>query len=86
MPLFFFDTDDGDRFCYDDEGQDLPDAQAARRLALATLPNMAEDRLPNGDKRTLAVRVRDAQEIQIYLVELILRGEWLVRSPEIKDG
>lgn len=86
MPLFYFDTNDGDRFCNDDEGQDLPDAQAARRLALATLPGMADDRMPDGDARTFSVHVRDTQGTPIYAVELVLRGEWLTASPNQKDN
>lgn len=81
MPLFFFDTDDGDCFCDDDEGQDLPDAQTARRLALATLPSLADDRLPDGDRRTFTICVRDAQGAPVYAVELALRGEWQTASP-----
>jgi hypothetical protein len=86
MPLFYFDTDDGDRQHGDDEGQDLPDAEAARRLAMATLPRMADDHLPNGDSRVLTVRVRDAQGTPIYAVELAIRGEWLITPPEAKAG
>lgn len=86
MPLFFFDTDDGDCLCNDDEGQELPDAQSARRLALATLPGMVDERLPNGDERTFAVRVRDAQNTPIYAVELVLRGEWLTNLLGPENG
>jgi hypothetical protein len=86
MPLFFFDTYDGNLACKDDEGQDLPSAQAARRLALATLPGMADDRMPDGDSSTFSVRVRDTQGTPIYAVELVVRGEWLTPPPEAKAG
>jgi hypothetical protein len=45
MARYFFDTDDGDTFVEDDEGQDLPDAEAAREAALAALPGMARDKM-----------------------------------------
>ena len=80
VPRFFIDTDDGDLAVPDDTGQDLPNAQAARRLALATFPDMTDDHLPNGDRRTFSVRVRDADGTPIYAAELVLTGEWLTRS------
>ena len=78
MPRFFIDTDDGDLAVPDETGHDLPDAQAARRLALAAFPDMTDDHLPNGDRRTFSVRVRDADGRPIYAAELVLMGEWLV--------
>ena len=38
MPLFFFDTDDGDNAYVDNEGVNLPDREAVRDAALAALP------------------------------------------------
>ena len=84
--MFFFDTSDGDRHDHDEEGQDLPDAQAARRLALETLPAMAEDRLPDGDNRIFTVSVRDARGTPIYAVELALKGGWVTAAPEDRGG
>lgn len=82
MPKYFFDTDDGNLAVPDDTGQDLPDAQAARRLALAAFPDMADDHLPDGDRRTFTVRVRDAEGRPIYAAELVLTGEWLIPPAE----
>ncbi len=79
MPRFFFDTDDGDTLDHDDEGQELPGAEEARQAALDALPDMARDKLPDGDHRTFLVTVRDDQGIEIYRATLSLKGEW--RAP-----
>ncbi|MCJ2068475.1 hypothetical protein MKK75_06585 [Methylobacterium sp. J-030] len=78
MPRFFIDTDDGDLSVPDDIGRDLPNAQAARRLALAAFPDMTGDQLPDGDRRTFSVRIRNEEGTPIYAAELVLTGEWLV--------
>lgn len=82
MTRFFIDTDDGELAVSDETGQDLPDAQAARRLALSVFPDMADDHLPDGDRRTFTVRVRDAEGRPIYVAELVLTGEWLIPPGE----
>lgn len=81
MPRYFFDTDDGDFRCVDDEGAELPDMEAARLAALDELPDMARHKLPDGDRRTFSVRVRDEAGIAIYVATLDLVGEWLIPRP-----
>ena len=76
MPRYFFDTDDGDQSHRDDEGHDLPDVQAARVAALDVLPDMARDKMPDGDRRTFVASVRDDQGAIIYIATLSLKGEW----------
>ena len=78
MPRYFIDTDDGDVPCRDEEGYDLPDAGTARRMALDALPDMARDKIPDGDRRTFTARVRDEDGQVIYAAELALTGEWHV--------
>ena len=76
MPRFFFDTDD-DSFAVKDEiGVDCPDKESARRAALACLPNMAHDVMPNGDKRRFRVSVRNEHGKEIYVAALTLEGVW----------
>ena len=77
MSRFFFDTDDGELLLRDPEGQDLPDAEAARQLALTALRDMAVEALPDGDRRVFAVNVRDERDRMIYKAEFELRGQWL---------
>lgn len=59
MPRFFFDTYDGDRFVPDDQGQELSDIETAKLAAQAALPDMAKDKLPDGDQRVFLVSIRD---------------------------
>jgi len=76
MPRYFIDTDDDDTFIEDDEGLDLPDAEAARKAAQASLPDMARDKMPDGDGRTFCASVRDEAGTVIYKATLTLTGEW----------
>ena len=70
------DTNDDDTPVEDDEGQDLADAEAARKIALAALPDMARDKMPNGDHRTFCASVRDQTGVVIYEASLTLVGTW----------
>ena len=76
MPHYFFDTSDGDKFVKDDKGCDLPDVAAARDAAQAVLPDMARDKMPDGEKRTFCAFVRNETGVVIYRVALSLVGEW----------
>ena len=76
MPRYFIDTSDGDTFVHDDEGHDLPDVAAARDVAQAMLPDMAREKLPDGERRTFCAFVRDETSAVIYRVALSLVGEW----------
>ncbi|MCJ2093089.1 MULTISPECIES: DUF6894 family protein [unclassified Methylobacterium] len=76
MPHFFFDTDDGNFRNVDSEGFELSGIEAARIEALDALPDMARNRLPDGDRRTYSVRVRDEDGRVIYFASLDLVGEW----------
>lgn len=78
MPHYYFDTDDGSHLCEDDSGLEFPDEQAARRAAVSALPDMARDRIPNGDERTFSVRVRDETGNTIYSASLAMKGQWHV--------
>ena len=77
MPRYFFDTDDGDLGIRDDEGYELPDDAAARREAMSALPDMARDKLPDGDRRTFSAVVKDATGRAIYSAVLSLEGGWI---------
>ena len=78
VPRYFFDTDDGDQRSEDEQGLEFADDEAARREAIAALPEMARDKLPNGDHRDFSVRVRDEAGNVIYTACLALNGEWHV--------
>lgn len=76
MPHYYFDTDDGSYAVADESGLDFPDQEAARRAAVSALPDMARDRIPNGDNRTFSVRVRDEHGNTIYSASLAMTGRW----------
>lgn len=76
MSRFYFDTNDDDLFFKDHEGQELPDKEAARKAGLAALPDMARDHMPDGDRRTFFVAVRDDKNNVIYKATLALVGGW----------
>lgn len=77
MPRFFIETDDGDNVVFDDEGVVVGSNQMARDLALGALPEMAKDKLPDGDERTFTVTVYDDKRQPVYVATLSLKGVWL---------
>jgi hypothetical protein len=76
VPRYFFDTNDDDLFVEDEEGQFLADAEAARRVAQASLPDMAHEKLPDGEERTFSTVVRDEAGAVVYTATLTLTGAW----------
>ncbi len=76
MPRFFIDTSDGDLEIRDDQGIEFLCAEDARVAALAALPDMARDKIPDGDRRLFFVSVRDEHGNTIYKASLFLAGAW----------
>lgn len=82
MPRFFFDTfvsfdiDAGDRSAIDVEGQEFPDAVAASVAALRSLPELAADWVPDGDRHSVSTDVRDQTGRVVYTATLSLAGRW----------
>ncbi len=76
MPRYFIDTSDGDLTVVDREGLELPNDNAAREAALGTLPDMARDLIPDGDRRSFTVSVRNISGNTIYSAVLTLEGSW----------
>ena len=74
MPRYYFDTDDGDGFIRDEEGQDLDGVEAARLQAQAGLADMARDVVPgDGLQRRIMVRVRDESGKSVLRASLVLK-------------
>ena len=82
MPRFFFDTYDGDFFAPDNEGQDLEGIKAAKLQAQEALPDMASDKLPDGDQRVFIVSVRDEAGQVVVRVSLTLIAEYPSQAQE----
>ncbi|RDJ20132.1 hypothetical protein DWF00_16615 [Bosea caraganae] len=77
MPRYFIDSSDGRHSDIDKEGLELSDDETARRIALDALPDMARDKLPDGDERSFRVCVRNSDGSVIYRARLDLIDEWL---------
>lgn len=73
MPHYFFDTRDDDKFICDDVGLELPDVQAATKLAAQSLAELARDVIPHTHARCLGVDVRDHQR-EVLTTELTYRA------------
>jgi len=60
VPVFFFDTDDGQTTFRDDVGTELPDQEAARDEASHALAELAKEYLPGGaPQKNITMWVRD---------------------------
>jgi len=84
MPRFFFDIDDGESCETDGRGSELLNAQAARNAAIAILPDVAREELPDGDRRIFMCKVRDENGNVIFIATLSLVAEWINRGASAK--
>jgi hypothetical protein len=75
-PRFFFDTYDGQTLVEDEEGLELEGPQAARDQAQAALADMVRDVMPDGDQRTLTIRVRNESGKTVLKATVSLMVEW----------
>lgn len=78
MPRYFIDSNDDDYLVRDEDGNEMDGPLAARIAALRALPDMTRDRVPDGDRRTFAVTVRNEASEVLYTATLTLVGEWTV--------
>lgn len=74
MPHYYFDTRDDDKFICDDVGIELPDVQAATRVAARSLAELALEVLPGSTARCLGVDVRDDQQRDVLSTELTYKA------------
>ena len=77
MPRFFIDFRDGDTVHTDDEGSDHLSRDQARLEAVALLPEIARDELPDGEHRTFVATVRDETGHTVYQATLTFNGQWM---------
>lgn len=77
VPYYFFDIHNGN-YIRDDEGRECADFEAARILALQTLPEIARWEVSSGSERqTFSVLVRDHVGRPVYTSTLTLEGQRL---------
>lgn len=84
MPLFYFDSDDGERFTKDRSGVDLIGLEQAVQEALGLLRDLADHELCIG-QRTLAAIVRDTTGQPVYRATMTMTGV-LIASREASGG
>lgn len=76
MPRYFFDVLNGASVHTDVAGQQLPDENAARGLALQTLADMAPEEILRGGEALITVRVR-REGVPVYSVPMTLSDQWI---------
>ncbi len=82
MPRYFFDTYDQDELARDEEGIECSLRADVEERAIAALPDMARDVLPDGPNHDFRVLVRDESDKIVFRATLALRSEWLEGNPE----
>lgn len=78
---YYFDIDDGALATEDEDGIELHHPRDVRNHAIAVLPNLARDVLPDGDRREFTVTVRDDGNRSIFRASLSFRAGWLIDPP-----
>jgi hypothetical protein len=74
---YFFDVDDDQRLIRDPDGHEFETREGMRDAAVAALPDIARDELPNGSRRVFTVKVRDETGRYVYQATLSFIGTWL---------
>jgi hypothetical protein len=83
VALYFFDTRDDDQFIEDDEGVELADIAAVKRVAATALVELARDVVPGAMQRNLSVEVRDDNGL---VLASTLRFEALILRPTLQEA
>jgi hypothetical protein len=76
MPRYFFDVTNGGHLTRDDHGIELVDDEEARDQAIALLPDIARDELPDGDEHEFVAAARNETGEVVYEANLTLHGRW----------
>ena len=82
MPLYFFDSGDGECFLRSDAGVELSGLQEARDEAVRLLPSIAQDMGASYHGQDIVSMVRDERNQVIFKATLSLRAECLAPQPE----
>lgn len=75
MPRFFIDLHDGNNFIKDDEGFDLPDAEAAHERLVRIMAKIAQGFTPTPERQDYLAIVRDASGRIVFRGHLSLDVE-----------
>ena len=77
MPLYYFDVADNGALVTDDFGVELDDLYEAREQAIALLPDMARNEMPDGDRHEFSAVVRCSGGRVRYEAKLVFEGRWI---------
>ncbi|MGI3898978.1 MAG: DUF6894 family protein [Janthinobacterium lividum] len=80
MPTYFFDIIDNGTLAVDQFGDELADDAEARTQAIALLPTLVRDELPDGDRHEFATKARNQSGKVVYETSLIFQGRWWPES------
>ena len=80
MARFYFDVNDGRERSIDAEGIELEDLEEARRTAVRELAQTIRDEVPDGERDSFVVTVRDSDGIPVYVATATMLGESLSRQ------
>lgn len=76
MNIYYFDIWDHDNAFHDDEGTHLRSRSEIPAQAMLVLPELAKEKLPDGNSLSFTVRVRTAEGHYVYEASLRLEGHW----------
>ncbi len=74
MPRYYFDVRDGSGFHRDEVGDEFNGFEEAREQCQVLLPDIAREKLPDGDLHTITCDVRDEAKRVVYRGEITFRG------------
>lgn len=77
MPRYYFDIDNGTHSTKDEEGVELDGKLAVRDAAIAALPSIARDVMPNHDDHVIICTVRNEAGQEIFKAHLTLSATWI---------
>jgi hypothetical protein len=70
MPRYHFDTHDGARFTTDETGVELDGIKAARQEAARRLAELAQEIVPDDDRREVVIEVKDETGQRVLVAKL----------------
>ena len=77
MPVFYFDVYDNELLTRDEWGVEIDDLREARDQAIAILPEMARDVLPDSETYVFMAEVRSEDGHICYRAKLTFEGTWI---------
>ncbi|EUB96596.1 hypothetical protein PMI07_001495 [Rhizobium sp. CF080] len=76
MAKYFFDVINGEGPMRDDEGTDLPNADAVRAAVAKIAFDVAKDELEDQNGAVITVNVRDDSDFTVFSGHLLFSTEW----------